>query len=354
MTAPPFYLYVQTPAPDCFLLGDSFELLPQIAAGSVDLVLLDPPYYIGKDKWDNFDGRADYLDFMGRAFLGAERILRDNGTLAFWHNDLVKLSWLVEWLAEHTAFTLNSWAVWVKPNFRRKLWLNPGENNTLRSWFNICEFLVVFVKTTLGTAWNKTGLALAKLDLQNFGTLRDYFRQAQEYTGKSKRDIIAACGQAADHCFRWNSSQWSLPTRETYLDITATYQLTNWGGYKSYDELAAMQDELTAECDQQIQDVEAHRYVHNLDPAHCNVWRSIEPTTGHSIHSCQKPVDLLERIIRTHTNPGDTVCDFFAGSGSTGVAAVHTGRHYILIEREARYQQPGAAWIAAEKNKAKP
>ena len=95
MTAPPFYLYVQTPAPDCFLLGDSFELLPQIAAGSVDLVLLDPPYYIGKDKWDNFDGRADYLDFMGRAFLGAERILRDNGTLAFWHNDLVKLSWLV-------------------------------------------------------------------------------------------------------------------------------------------------------------------------------------------------------------------------------------------------------------------
>lgn len=232
MTAPPFYLYTQTPAPDCFLLGDSFELLPQIAAGSVDLVLLDPPYYIRKDKWDNFDGRADYLDFMGRAFLSAERILRDNGTLAFWHNDLVKLSWLVEWLAEHTAFTLNSWAVWVKPNFRRKLWLNPGENNTLRSWFNICEFLVVFVKTTPGTAWNKTGLALAKLDLQNFGALRDYFRQAQEYTGKSKHDIIAACGQAADHCFRWNSSQWSLPTRETYLDITATYQLTNWGAIK--------------------------------------------------------------------------------------------------------------------------
>ena len=126
MTAPPFYLYTQIPAPDCFLLGDSFELLPQIAAGSVDLVLLDPPYYIKKDKWDNFDGRADYLDFMGRAFLGAERILRDSGTLAFWHNDLVKLSWLVEWLAEHTAFALNSWAVWVKPNFRRKLWLNPA------------------------------------------------------------------------------------------------------------------------------------------------------------------------------------------------------------------------------------
>lgn len=44
----------------------------------------------------------------------------------------------------------------------------------------------------------------------------------------------------------------------------------------------------------------------------------------------------------------------FAGSGSTGVAAVHTGRRYILIEREARYQQTGAAWIAAEKNKTKP
>lgn len=66
---------------------------------------------------------------------------------------------------------------------------------------------------------------------------------------------------------------------------------------------------------------------------------------GHSIHPTQKPVDLLERAIRTHTKPGAVVCDFFAGSGSTGVAALKAGRRYILIEQSASYHEKGLAWL---------
>jgi site-specific DNA-methyltransferase (adenine-specific) len=54
-------------------------------------------------------------------------------------------------------------------------------------------------------------------------------------------------------------------------------------------------------------------------------------------HPTQKPVALYEYLIKTYTNPGDTVLDFTAGSGTTGVAAIRTGRNAILIEREKKY-----------------
>ena len=55
------------------------------------------------------------------------------------------------------------------------------------------------------------------------------------------------------------------------------------------------------------------------------------------IHPTQKPVALLEYIIKTYTNPGDIVLDFAMGSGTTGVAAMRTGRRFIGIEMGADY-----------------
>ena len=54
-------------------------------------------------------------------------------------------------------------------------------------------------------------------------------------------------------------------------------------------------------------------------------------------HPTQKPVALMEYLIRTYTNEGDTVLDFTMGSGTTGVACVNTGRKFIGIEKDAGY-----------------
>ena len=54
-------------------------------------------------------------------------------------------------------------------------------------------------------------------------------------------------------------------------------------------------------------------------------------------HPTQKPVALMEYLIRTYTNPGETVLDFTMGSGTTGVAAANTGRRFIGIEMDANY-----------------
>ncbi|MCW8966850.1 MAG: site-specific DNA-methyltransferase [Candidatus Pacearchaeota archaeon] len=55
------------------------------------------------------------------------------------------------------------------------------------------------------------------------------------------------------------------------------------------------------------------------------------------IHPTQKPVALLEYIIKTYTLEGETVLDFTMGSGSTGVACVNTGRKFIGIEEDDKY-----------------
>ena len=58
---------------------------------------------------------------------------------------------------------------------------------------------------------------------------------------------------------------------------------------------------------------------------------------GEKAHPTQKPEALLERIIRGSTNPGDIVLDPFFGTGTTGAVAKRLGRHFVGIEREARY-----------------
>ena len=56
-----------------------------------------------------------------------------------------------------------------------------------------------------------------------------------------------------------------------------------------------------------------------------------------ALHPTQKPVALLEYLIRTYTNEGETVLDFTMGSGSTGVACVNTNRNFIGIELDENY-----------------
>ena len=55
------------------------------------------------------------------------------------------------------------------------------------------------------------------------------------------------------------------------------------------------------------------------------------------VHPTQKPVPLLEYLIKTYTNEGETVLDFTMGSGSTGVACVNTNRKFIGIELDRDY-----------------
>ena len=65
-----------------------------------------------------------------------------------------------------------------------------------------------------------------------------------------------------------------------------------------------------------------------------------------SVHPTQKPEDLMNYLVRTYSNKGDTVLDFTMGSGTTGVACVQTGRNFIGIELDPGYFEIAQARIA--------
>ena len=328
--------------------GDCLELLKDIPDKSVDLVLTDPPYNIKKEKaWDSWKTKEQYIAFMGNVFLESQRVLKDNGTMYFFHNDIVQMSMLMEWIRNNTDFHYNSFIVCDKGDFRALSWKNPTDKNNLRCWFNTCEYILCYVKgDCLHTEWDKTGWDKVRLDVNNFANLRKYAYEMMCYIGGAppvqsntlknssgigkrntfsiagRRSIFNEIGGKADHFTRYGSTQWSLPTEETYNELIEKFSLREWEGFREYESLRL--------------EYESLRFKHNLDENHNNVFK-FKRDKGKNFHSCQKPVDILSRLIRCSSNKGDTVLDMFMGSGSTGVAAVNTGRNFIGFELDEKY-----------------
>ena len=77
-------------------------------------------------------------------------------------------------------------------------------------------------------------------------------------------------------------------------------------------------------------------------------WQTIVPTNGRERtgYPTQKPLALLDRIVKVHSNPGDLVMDFFAGSGTTGEAAARNDRRYYLIDSSVEAAQVMAQRLA--------
>lgn len=77
----------------------------------------------------------------------------------------------------------------------------------------------------------------------------------------------------------------------------------------------------------------SYKQTHTNYPRSVQVFKSASKT----VHSTQKPVELMKYLIKTYTNEQDVVIDMFMGSGSTGVACVNTNRKFIGIELDPEY-----------------
>lgn len=66
-------------------------------------------------------------------------------------------------------------------------------------------------------------------------------------------------------------------------------------------------------------------------------------------HECQKPLELVKYLIKTYTNPGDTVLDFTAGSFTTGIACMDLDRNCICAEKKEKIFQNGINRIKKER-----
>jgi site-specific DNA-methyltransferase (adenine-specific) len=78
-------------------------------------------------------------------------------------------------------------------------------------------------------------------------------------------------------------------------------------------------------------------------------WHTIVPTSGREKtgYPTQKPLGIMNRLIRVHSNPGDVILDFFAGSGTTGESAARHGRGFVLVDDNVEAVTIAAARLAA-------
>ena len=285
---------------DCLIESDKIE------SGSVDLILTDLPYgtvkglggdiekykRLSNSYWDNVIDTNEVYNI-------ANRILRKNGKM-------------VLFCQEPFTTELVTKAIANIPFCYRMIWEKDHYANALLSKkapVNYYEDILVFSKN---------------YDFEGLHPLRTYFAKVIDFVGLRKKTIIEKIGQKADHVLRVKSSQFDLCTENTYLELVDVFGIDNMKGYKEYQELKQI--------DKKYQSTfnlwEGKKYK-------SNILKYKKDYDGY--HPTQKPVLLLEDLIKTFSNPKDLVVDLTMGSGSTGVACVNTKRSFIGIEQDDKY-----------------
>ena len=286
---------------DCLIESD------KIKNGSVDLILTDLPYgtvggsmqdntgkykIINQSKWDNVINSDKIMQI-------ANRILRENGKMILTAQQLFTTE-LISKAIPNVPHCYNMY--WDKMHFANCL----GANKAPVSYI---EDVLVFSK---------------KYDVDGLNPLRCYFKELLNFIGLKKKYIIEKIGQKADHCFRVGSSQFKLCKKETYLDLIKEFSINNMEGFLNYAELESINKKYTSTFNLW----EGKKYK-------SNILKYKKDYNGH--HPTQKPILLLEDLIKTFSNENDLVADLTMGSGSTGVACVNTKRNFIGIEMDSNY-----------------
>ena len=309
-------------------LGDCLEVMKNIPNKSIDLVLIDPPYNIGKDnKWDKWDTVEDYVAFMGRVFLEIQRVLKDNGSFYFFHNDFLQIVELQNYINKNTNFVFRQLIIWNKNNVNKFAWADRDpEKCKDRNWFPNVEYCLYY------TFHDETGLKQV-LPLC-FKSYLDYMTSEKKKINWAVKDFnnYLKYKGIASHWF-WQDDEGTKQPQPRFISKKDYLKLQKTGYFqKPYEELKQEYEELR-------QEYENLRYTFNLNEVQENiscVWESRSGNSG-KLHSCQKPLDILEKIIKTSSNEGDIVLDCFMGSGSTGVACMNTNRNFIGIELDENY-----------------
>ena len=322
--------------------GDCVELMHSIPDGSVDLVLADPPYNIGvttqiggkarPNQWDKIENYTDW--FIGWV-KEAERVLKPSGVLYFWHNDMKQIAEIICKIYLQTGFALRSFCIWDKGDaYRAQTWHNRKTDGkaALRLWFNVCEFCLHFVKTPGDgeKQWAKTGLDYINSNPDCYKPLKEWYANEKTRLGVTDKEIAEKyTGETGKKPYMlrhyFNNSQFEIPTRRVWESVYVPL-----GFNREYEGLRREYEGLRRE-------YEGLRYTHNCDKMHCNMWRHPPIPSNRRYHTCEKPVDILERIITVSSNPGDVVLDPFMGSGPTGIACINTKRDFIGMEKDKKY-----------------
>ena len=286
-----------------------------------NLIIADPPYFEVKGAfdfvWKDF---KEYLQDVDKWARECARLLADNGTL-FWYGDAKNIAYSQVILDEHLNLVNN--LVWEKAE-ADGLFGSTGSEQ-LRSFPKSTERILMYSKET-----EMTDLEAIKLDMNNFIELREYFKQLQAFIGLSLKKINEKLGhRKAEHCFYHSSTQWDLPTDETYNQLIDAFGIDKWDGYKDILDLRLDYNYLREQ-------YEIRRRHFNNFMKSTEVLK-VRFTPSEFDHETVKPEKLARLLIETCSRPNDLVVVPFAGSGTECAMAAKEGRRFIGWDVEQKY-----------------
>ena len=285
----------------------------RIPDNSIDLIVTDPPYNIGKEDWDKID---NYIEWCGEWISQCERTLKDNGSFYFFHNDFEVLAELHNWIRENINFKFRQLIIWNK---RYKGASNKGfldgfvEVNDLRNYQKMAEYCLFYTFPELERGKSNLFYKIRKYIDNEINRYREKYNLTHE-------EFANKMGFDRTHIKHWRTkSQWMLITKKNYLKIR---NKTNGEIFnKPYSELQKMYEQA--------------RYTFNNQKTHHSVWNyEIAEKKG---HITPKPIPLIENILKHSSNESDIVLDCFGGSGTTAKACQNLNRQYILFEDKIKY-----------------
>jgi len=273
---------------------DCLEFLKSLDDESVDLVIVDPPYFeIIKDDWDNqWNSEQEYLDWCMEWTTECFRVLKPGRCFYVWGTtkEDTFLRYKLDVLNKQKNAHYQNWIIWhydwggrTKKNFARKhedlLMYSKGKEFL----FNADDVLEErAVKTNMG--------------LQRQMNLLKKKIAGKEFDEKDKK---------------------------------------SWKTY-SFDKLEPIHYAI------KLQELQAKNTKFEKGKIPTDVWKKNNHTTSKEYagwHPTQKPVELLERIIKANSNEGEVVLDVFNGSGSTTIACNKTNRIFWGCEFDKEYYE---------------
>lgn len=317
------------------------DVLPHLDAGSVGLIATDPPYFRVKDEaWDRAWKSADaFIGWLGDVTDGWRRVLAPNGSLYCFAG--TKLSGRTEAMLAERFNVLNR-VTWAKPRFSTKAEMFRKED--MRAYFPTSE-AVIFAEQY----GDQYADASDRLRGRVFEPLRAYLDGERIAAGLKDKEARARMGLSVKGggllSHFWGRAQWMLPTADQYAKLQAAYPghflRPHCDLKREYEDLRREYEDLRRE----YEDLRRPFYGDALG-TYSDVWTF--PTVGRypGKHPCEKPLAMMEHIVRTSSRPDDLVLDCFMGSGATLQAAANLGRKAIGVEMDERWCEKGAQRLA--------
>ena len=288
---------------DCLIESDKIE------SGSVDLILTDLPYGTVKDLYKNTSW--DVVIDTEKVYKLANRILRKNGKMVLFCQEPFTTELMSKALPN---ISFNQRLIWEKDSSGNMLFAK-------KACVNFYEDVLVFSKDydlEYVTPNNPMFKYFKECKMKGNLTTKEYNHLYCDYVGKTEnrdRGMVARC---------WETSQFWFPNKDIYENV-----LQPTGFFtEQWEVLNEINNDFKSKYLSTFNLWEGNKFK-------SNILKYKKDYTG--LHPTQKPVLLLEDLIKTFSNENDLVVDLTMGSGSTGVACVNTNRNFIGIEMDDKY-----------------